>query len=105
MTDDISNYSFDFEKEVDDLRRSFSSIQRASILFADVHVFRPEGETSRGEIKHLTGDELSKSLCSSEIRRVINEKYKRYPDSSSYQDAVLPVKFIALRDNEKLQQS
>src|ERR1035437_3866943 len=43
MTDDISDYSFDFEKEVDELRRSLGK-RADDILFIEVDVAKPDGE-------------------------------------------------------------
>ena len=98
MTEDISNYTFDFDKEVDDLRHSLGFANRSGILFADVNV-----SAGHVKIKSIKGGWLSKALSSSDVRHEANQQYKKKPNFSSY--CSTDDRYIFLRENDSFNES
>ncbi len=109
MTDDISNYTFDFEKEVNDLRRSLGS-KAGNILFTEVDVTPSKEANVPPEIslQKIVGAENFNKATFSFIHDWIVSSYTDDPLSSSFSnsfsnaDNIIVGHVVCLREKESL---
>ena len=84
MTEDISNYTFDFEKEARQLRRSLPS-KGKNVLIAETDVTQPDGPGTpvQVDVRHMIGNQKTKDIHAIDFQEWIEMTYRKEPNSSS----------------------